>query len=222
MRANIYSLESLTVEKNNAVTESIEMVVAYMGNVVTTKECRLRGLTLSPDGKVDPARIGLSKLDKLVELHLMAVPLKPGEDERLGIAGIGQGWGFVDSSDDRPAVIRSTTSHEVAHAFGFVIPGAIQEDKESSFHCCDEDCIMYKCALTRIREETPLTSLLKKIAGSIPGLRQSPAHKTVSHHIHSQYDFCLSCKIDLRDKADEHLSALRLARVVTQRKIKWR
>lgn len=91
MRANIYSLEQLEPPTLEAIHVGLDMVAAYIGETVISKDYIVR-LPQTPDGLIDPAKVGCSKLDKLVELHVMAVPLV----ENVGLSRYGRGVSFVN------------------------------------------------------------------------------------------------------------------------------
>lgn len=217
-RANVYSMEPLTPVAREAINDGIGMVAAYMGQTVASRELLVR-LPLNERGNVNPARVGFNKLDKMVELHLMAVPLDPGAGERIGLAGVGRGWSFVDTAKDSDQVIRTTTAHEVAHAFGFVSPSAEQTDPESPFHCCDGNCIMHKMVTILVSEaeaEQQAPEESRRLLSKIPFRRKSKIvtpEPSPTYSVTDQYDFCLPCKIDLRDNSEAHMSELRTGRL---------
>lgn len=226
-RANVYSMEPLTPVAREAINDGIGMVAAYMGQTATSRELLVR-LPLNERGNVNPARVGFSKLDKMVELHLMAVPLDPGAGERIGLAGVGRGWSFVDTAKDSTSVIRTTTAHEVAHAFGFVSPSAEQTDPESPFHCCDGGCIMHKMVTILVAEsetaqQAPEES--RRLLSKIPFWRKSKltipeTSVSTTYTVPDQYDFCLPCKVDLRHNSEAHLSELRMSRLFGTKGVK--
>lgn len=223
LRANIYAIEPLTLETRGAIEDGIGMVATYMGHTAVTKELGVR-LPLNERGHVNPERVGFGKLDKLVELHLMAVPLDPGEGERIGLAGVGRGWGFVDTSKESTDVIRMTTAHEVGHAFGFVVPDADHEDPESSFHCCDGSCVMHKRALI-VAEEIEIeqaATRLQKLKRSIAKRRghEPEPEYAVNYRLAEQFDFCLPCKVDMRDQGDKNIEQLRYNRIFGSKGVK--
>lgn len=201
-----------------AVNDGIGMVAAYMGETVTTKVLQIR-LPLTERGTVEPARIGHGKLDRMVELHMMAVPLDSGEGERIGLAALGRGWAYVDTSKNSAEVIRVTAAHEVAHGFGFVLPSSKQSDPESPFHCCDGNCLMHKMVTILVSEPElaePAPQESRRLLSRLP-FRRRPQVEAVTtnprYTVEEQYDFCLPCKIDLREKGSQHLSELRHGRL---------
>lgn len=197
-RANVYSMEPLSPPIQEAVHDGIGMVAAYMGQTVAAKDLLVR-LPLNEYENVAPERIGFGRLDGMVELHVMAVPLERGEGERIGLGGVGRGWAFVNTRKSSVPIVRSTTSHEVAHAFGFVLPDAEQADPGSKYHCASSGCVMHKMVVSQLlaspQEVKPnhSTQRQRKV------WTQSP----------SQFDFCVPCKVDLRNHGDEHLAKLR-------------
>ena len=219
IRANIYNLEPLDKKTRESVNTGIEMVAAFMGHTVVSQECRLR---ISTDvlGRVDPRRVGFGKMDRLVELHLLAVPLSPIlHKDLVGLAGAGRGWAFVDvapPTTNQQASIRSTTAHEVAHALGYVRPGAHQEDPADYGHCSDPDCILHKNIIgvpagDRRHPGERFLIRAKRTAKAVMGdLGLAPQSTRVGY----QYDFCLPCKVDFREHGDEHLSSIRANRVI--------
>jgi len=202
-RANIYSMEPLTPVAREAVNDGIGMVAAYMGETVSTRELLVR-LPMTQRGTVNAKRVGYGNLDKLVELHLMAVPLDKGEGEAIGLAGLGRGWSFVDTMHGAADVMRTTSAHEVAHGLGFVIASSEQADPKSPNHCCDGNCIMHK----------KVTILMSESGTG----QQTPPSGSAS--LYGQYDFCLPCKIDLRSKGAHRLAELRRSRLFSRRGIK--
>lgn len=216
IRANIYSIEPLLPEVRGAVEDGIGMVAAYMGQSVVAKELRVR-LPLNGAGVVRAERVGFGKLDKMVELHLMAVPLDPGEDERIGLAGIGRGWSFVDTSRRSIGLIRTTAAHETGHALGFVLPGSPQEDPESSYHCCDQSCIMHKRALmvpeTAVALRSHAMRRKKRAIIARRRNRESEPMAALEYRLKDQFDFCLPCKVDMREQGDTQLEQLRYSRL---------
>jgi hypothetical protein len=225
-RANVYSLEPLTPVAREAVHDGIGMVTAYMGETVAARELMVR-LPFTERGTIDPARIGHSKLDKMVELHLMAVPLDSGESERIGLGALGRGWAYVDTAKNSAEVIRVTAAHEVAHAFGFVAPEAKQADPESPYHCCDGNCIMHKMVTILVADsehaqQAPQESrrLLNRLQFRRRSTRVAAVTNTPAYSVEKQYDFCLPCKIDLRDKGSQNIAELRHGRIFSWRGVK--
>lgn len=216
-RANLYSMEPLTTTAREAIHDGVEMVAAYMGQTVVAKELAVR-LPIDELSNVNPSRVGFSKLDKLVELHLIAAPIDSSKCETVGLAYIGKGWSLVDTSRDNENLIRNITAHEVAHAFGFVIPESKHADKDSRYHCCDTSCIMHKKLYTltasiepepQIQDKAKLLSrpLIRCKSEIKPAIQQEI---TVSR----QFDFCSPCKVDMRNNSDQHLHQLRTGRIL--------
>lgn len=56
------------------------MATGYTGHMVVSNLFGVR-LPINDQGRVNPARISFCKLDKMVELHLMAVLLESGDKE---------------------------------------------------------------------------------------------------------------------------------------------
>lgn len=225
-RANIYSMEPLTPVAREAVNDGIGMVAAYMGETVVPRELLIR-LPLNERGNVNPTRIGFGKLDKMVELHVMAVPLDPGDEEVIGLAGIGSGWSFVNTTRDSEQVIRATTSHEVAHALGFVTIGAAHADPESSFHCCDDNCLMHKSLFIHTKTDTTAELLAEeppKLLDRIGFRRKSRVAPRVPSPVYTlvkrQYDFCSPCKLDIKTNGEKNLSELRTNRIFRIQSVK--
>lgn len=218
-RANVYSLEPLAPEINEAVHDGIAMTAANMDQQVSSRNVAVR-LPRNQDGKVNPSKIGLGKLNNLVELHLMAVPLDRGEDERLGIAKLGLGSAFVDISSDRVEVVRSVAAHETAHAFGFVSDGASHASEEDPHHCCDDSCIMHGRLIDFVIEKQVLAKRrfadrFKKIITK----NYAPDTEWVTVREIDQFDFCSPCKTDMWCNAEEHLSKLRHNRLFVHKKV---
>lgn len=226
LRANIYSLEPLPAETRSALNDGIDMAAAYMGHQLIAKELTVR-LPLNEHGNVNPARVGYGKLDRLVELHLMAVPLDPGAGERVGLAGVGRGWGFVDVVSNSPELIRTTTAHETAHAFGFVLPDASQRDLDSPRHCSHDSCVMHKKVTTmtthheQFGQANPRRKFLSRL-GFSRGERQpiEPVMLETVCLANNQYDFCTDCKISMRDNGEEQIAGLRHNRIFTWKGIR--
>jgi hypothetical protein len=216
-------MEPLTDIARESINDGIGMVTAYIGETVVTNEVTVR-LVTDELGRVDPNRIGYGNLDKMVELHVMAVPLDRGEDERLGLAAIGRGWSYVDTSRDSAPIIRTTAAHEVAHALRFVVPGSEHEDPASPYHCCDGDCIMHKSiaiavselagSSDRILRTQRMRSLLRR-RGKAALLQVDQTEYLMD----SQHDFCVACKVDMRDKGSGHVAKLRHDRLFVQKSV---
>ncbi len=221
-RANIYSLEPLEPVAREAVHEGIEMIAAYMGQTVTTSELQVR-LPLDDNRLVNPRRVGFKKLDKMVELHLMAVPVDPGESELLGVAGVGLGWGFTDISSNHPSLMRSTASHETAHAFGFVMADSKQSDPESSTHCISSNCIMHSKAIYQVVHTERLIEPARSRGISrlihLPNSQETPAVEISTHREYLQHDFCVDCKSDMYNYGEKNLARLRHRRVFTRNRV---
>lgn len=203
LRANIYTIEPLSPEIQDSVEDGVRMVVTYIGHIAVTRSVEVR-LPLSQEGKVDPGRVGLSNLDGMVELHVMAVPLDRSKYGRFtsGMSAFGVGVGFVDTSVDKVNSIRLTTAHEVGHSLGFVSNHSGHEDPNSANHCSDKSCVMHQAGLQ------PEIDALNPPEGS----REARLLK--------QFDFCLDCKVDMRSKGEENLQRLRHSRVVENGVIK--
>ncbi|MGH7240181.1 MAG: hypothetical protein ACREHG_09000, partial [Candidatus Saccharimonadales bacterium] len=142
-RVNIYSLEPLTTRAREGVNDGIDMVAEHMGQRVVKREL-IDSWPLTRAGTVDPVRIGSRLLNDAVELHVMAVPLDSGKSERLGLAGMGRGWAFVDTTSDSTELVREATAHEGAHALGFLDKDSSQASSESVHHCQDDKCVMHR------------------------------------------------------------------------------
>jgi hypothetical protein len=221
LRANIYSIEPLTPVAREAIHDGLGMVAAYMGHTIATKELAVR-LPLKDNGTVNPRRVGFANLEKMVELHVMAVPLDPGESEAVGYAGVGGGWSFVDTATHSPELIRTTSAHEAAHAFGFVRQRVGHEDSTSHGHCCNGTCIMHRKVMIETYQEevrleasrrSRLTELFRR---GRPPITPVPKIRLA----HEQYDFCLPCKVDLRDKGEEQIAKLRHNRLFVWKGVK--
>jgi hypothetical protein len=217
-RANVYSLEPLSPEARSAVQDGIDMVATYMGETVASSDKLVR-LPLNERGHVNPARVGFAKLDKLVELHLMAVPLDPGDSEQIGLAGVGRGWAFVNTTTDNEQIIRLTSAHEVAHAFGFVLAGSQQEDPESTYHCCDDSCAMHHKVVTEVTYAEQEMGRAQKLLSRFARKSVQVPEEVVSSKILKQFDFCLPCKVDMRSASEENIHKLRYGRIFEWRGI---
>jgi hypothetical protein len=213
MRTNIYSLESLTPEVKDAVREGVTEVAARIGQAVVFRECRVK-LALTDRGTVNPNRIGFANLEHLTELHIIAVPLDRGESERIGLAQLGRGVGFVDIASGNDPLIRTTTAHETAHSIGFVSSGARNENPESEHHCSDNDCIMYRYAITQAASE-PTQSLFKLSRKVI--MRRRVTSNTPVASLQGQQDFCDDCKADIASNGAERINELRHRRLLRGR-----
>lgn len=223
MRANIYCLEPLTQEARTGIAEGIGMVATYIGQNVSSKELAVR-LPLNDRGHVNPYKVGLGKLDKMVELHLMAVPLDRGQGEQIGLAGLGEGWSFVDISTDSRAVIRATAAHEVAHAFGFLSETAEHQDPDSKHHCGNDCCVMHKKVMILVNEahrEVEKIPEKRKLWDRLRGKDgvEVETIPVISRVIDRQYDFCLPCKVDMRDHGEQNLTQLRYERQFVRKSV---
>ncbi len=214
MRANVYSMEALPLYVREAVHDGVEIVATHIGERVVFKSCRVK-LVTTPEGTVNPKRIGLKNLDPLTELHIMAVPLDPGEGERIGIAHTGRGVGFVDISTQDSPLIRSTTAHEAAHSIGFVTDGAEHQDPNSSFHCVDDGCLMHHLAIRQPVLEPVRSRLI--LSRRIFSRKSRSDTDIVKRGLPAQDSFCSECQSDMRDNGIGHLNNLRLTRLAQKR-----
>ncbi|HTB48732.1 MAG TPA: hypothetical protein VK712_01470, partial [Verrucomicrobiae bacterium] len=197
-----------------AIEGGLDLVADYIGQEIISTMCRAR-LTTQENGKVAPGRIGYAALDKMVELHLIAVPLDRGKEELLGVAHLGRGVAYVDTSGEvAPPVTRSVAAHEVAHALGFVSDKAEHVDRSSFAHCPDEDCIMHK-NLFICTDTSHFGSSLAKFSALMSQSRLESAPQTVF----SQIDFCKPCQTDMRQLGEAHIGALRTRRLFRSRTI---
>lgn len=213
LKANIYSIEPLREPTREAVHDGISMVAAYMGENLLAKECRVK-LPLNGQGHVNPDRVGLSKLDALTELHVMAVPLDAGKDEILGVAYMGSGVAFVDiKSRKSPHTIRSVTAHEVSHAFGHVMGSSKQADPSSKGHCTCEECIMRPSIVhgTMLAEPRKPEGRFRKLKSVFPEKTEMEDRPT------KQHDFCIDCKHDIRMHGPDLANKLRVNRLLSKK-----
>lgn len=217
IRANIYSLEALPAEFDTAIREGVDLVSAYMGHTVMFKGLQVR-LPRNQQGYVAPQRVGFSKLDKMVEMHLMAVPLDRGKDEQLGIASIGRGTAFVDIAHNEPTQVRATAAHEVAHAFGYLLDTAPQRDVKSPRHCQDTSCILHSNLTTWMSDVVQPVSKWAKVRGTLTGTRPTPKVIGLKSEIR-QTDFCEACQADFNKTGDEQVNKLRHDRLMGVGKI---
>ncbi len=193
----------------DAIHDGVGMVAAYMGESIVTKELTVRVPT-SPAGLVDPHRIGFSKMDKMVELHLLALPLDVST-EQVGLAYKKRGIGFVDTTAASEAFTRGVVAHETAHALGFVDDDADHKHSASNSHCNDASCIMHPViAITLDTIEAEATqSRLERMMRRKPKIISD----TVVRLANNQVDFCFDCKVDLRGKGQAHLDSIRQDRL---------
>ncbi len=211
-RANVYGLEPLSGHTKEEVHTGIEMVAAHIGDIVVTRQCRLK---VSTDflGHVKPEKIGTKKLDKMVELHVMAVPLSLEQAERIGMANVGKGIAFVDTSPLRSKSkgnITATTAHEVAHAIGFVRENSSQVDPHSETHCFDPKCIMHKLLIEERIDDFPEHNLFKRGIKAVVSSMLAP----VEPRWGAQFDFCTDCKSDMHQHGQRQLNELRSHRLI--------
>lgn len=211
LRANIYSLDKLPEEHSRGVHDGIGMVAANLGTEIVATDRRVI-LPTYTNGNVNPKRVGLSKLDNMVELHVMAVPMQTGLDEQLGLALLGRGLAYVDTSTDSQEIIRSVTAHEVSHSIGFVALGAPQADPNSPNHCVDDGCIMNWRMITFADEVRTKRSFQQFISGESKHKKILKAHK--------QHDFCTCCKTDLWTKGEENIAKMRHDRLFVHKGIR--
>ena len=212
MKAYVYSMESLNSDIKDELYTGLEMVAAYIGETVVTKLCRVR-LATDYIGHVEPSKIGTSKLDKLVELHVMAVPMSLNKADQAGLAYMGEGVSYVDVSPFRAGSagkIVTSTAHEVAHSLGFLKDGAVQTDPQSSGHCKDQDCILNKNVIEKPIIPTQDKNLLKRgVKAVLSSLQPAPEPQ-----FGYQFDFCQDCKNDLHLHGPSHLDRLRSNRLL--------
>jgi hypothetical protein len=207
IRANIYSVNPLEPEQLQAARDGIGVVAAYIGHELLTKKYGIK-ISVDTQGKVKPSRVGLGKLDKLVELHLLALPLNTGIAESLGMSAIGSGVAWVDTSETSNNIFQRTVVHEVAHALGFVDPRSQQSD--GNYHCTDKACVMNSfLTLEHRRTHQSILSTLRS--------KNVPHEELVC--VHGQFDFCTGCKTDMWSRGDESVTSLRHRRVVLDGKV---
>jgi hypothetical protein len=221
-RANIYNLEPFDKPTRESINTGIEMVAAYMGHAVVAKECRLK-MSTDPLGRVNPMRVGFGKMDTLTELHLLAVPLSLdfSHERTVGLAGVGRGFAFVDTEPElhnTESGLRTITAHEVAHALGFLRQDSHHAMPSDGAHCGDADCILHSHVSARF--------LLDQ---KHPGETRTTSFKRVARHMLNlattkpvvgyQYDFCLPCKVDIREHGDSNLNQLRVNRAILKKPI---
>jgi hypothetical protein len=211
IRAHVYSVEALETPQERAINDGLDFLAGYLGETIATRMLRIR-LPQQPDGSVDVRRVGYGKLDKMVELHLMAVPLL-GEQTNFahGVAYMGQGVGYINTHDAQGLKqTRATAAHEAAHALGFLRPDARQRDIHNKTHCCSPDCIMHSHSGPSFEslfdmskqaraKQTDLNGLIAELAGAFDrGVQQ---------------DFCKPCQRDFGRYGHEHINQLRTERL---------
>ena len=220
IRAKIYSPEPLQPVTFEAISDGIDIVLAYMGQIAVQKSAVVTCSLRSPQGAINPYKIAYNKLDKLIELHVVAVPFKqPGElngsqKSILGIAKFGKGYVAVDVSRDA-SQIRTTTAHEVGHAFGYVSSGDMNH--EDSAHCSDENCLMHP-SLNMLITDRPNGNNrdlgnLRKIGQILLGL---PMERVTNEYALKQYDFCSNCKADMYETGENHVKQMRFSRLTAR------
>lgn len=135
-------------------------------------------------GEVNPHKVGYKGFDKAVDIHLFMARISFGR----GVAGLGYRSTGVAWIESRTATNKTplVAAHEVSHALGFLVPDAPQAIKNDVGHCATKTCIM-----------TP------KIETSAFGFGDI-----------LPTDFCLPCKADMRDVAEENISEIHYARRV--------
>lgn len=186
-----------------------------MGHEISAKTLRAR-LPQDQWGRVNPKRVGVAKLDKMVELHLMAVPFTDSIT-RLGVACMGSGVSFVNTAKPVSMLV-ATSAHEGAHSLGFVRKDALQRDIHDPGHCCSANCVLHKVSsrlpwLSDIEEHEVVDGLtfihkLKKVIGA-SGDMPTTEEPTLS----LDDDFCRPCQADLASFGDQHLASLRMSRL---------
>lgn len=215
IRANIYSTETLGEEQRLAIEEGLDLVAGYIGETVATRALRVR-VPENPDGTVNPYRIGFGQFDKMVELHLMAVPFSRNTGTTNGLAYRGKGVGIVDLKS-RPGVLRSVTAHEGAHAFRFLRDGAPQADGDDAHHCASGDCILHWQNRTRLETEEVKIPREKGVYGMLQHLMNGSKTDLIFSHEPVQTDFCNPCRTDLAGYGPRHIADLRMERLAEGR-----
>lgn len=227
MRANIYTLEPLAKEVRESIHYGIEMVAGYIGEVVVAKEKTIR-LPQDNKGLVNPRLVGLGGLDKLTELHLMAVPLSYDQPNCLGLAATSAGFTYVDSVKcDTPDLARVISAHETAHALGFVQKGAKHEDPTSPHHCTTPNCLMEP--LVKVHRPIDLPIDMKQFFGN---QKDHPLFDNFKSYIDyaglnepakpqiAQSHFCHCCQQEMKTDGSKNLSKLRHFRLNTPKNVK--
>lgn len=199
-------MEPLTPEVRRGIHEGLEVIANHMGQAVVSKEVAIK-LPQDAAGYVWPERVKLRTLDKAVELHLMAVPLYPGTNNRVGAASE-FGKAYVHSNIASATAARIATAHEAAHSFGFIRPLSEHAHPEDRLHCRDINCVMYPLLVQTIvsqrQQDRPLTQLVHKLFGVPDQLEEKL--------ICERRDFCEACKLDIRRFGHKQLELLHYMR----------
>lgn len=129
-------------------------------------------------GAVVPDKVGYKPFDATIDLHIFLARLGIGPN----IAGRAYWNSGVAWLESRTGVSKTplVVAHEVSHSLGFLLPGAPQAIRGDIGHCATATCIM-----------TP------SIETNTFGFADS-----------APTDFCLPCKADMRDVADENISEM--------------
>jgi hypothetical protein len=213
IRAKIYSPEALKPEVKEAIFDGMDMVLTYMGQIAVAKTEVVTSSLRSPEGVIDPSRISYKRLDRLVELHLVAVPFRHQQRQVgdvieifAGHAMVGSGCSAIDTLGSA-AQIRTSTSHEVAHSLGYVQPDRM--DPKNPYHCGDSDCIMHYAG--RLTSQRPIN-------GSGMQYEENSFLSAYKDAAINQHDFCLPCKMDMRETGEKHIIDLRHNRIFNRQR----
>jgi hypothetical protein len=210
MRANIYQLAGTESAPIGHIREGLDIVGQFVGGISVNRICNVRLAT--EGGEVAGERIGFRNLDTMVDLHVFTIPMTERRSGALGLSFMGHGIAIVDSRSSRTTTTM-TTAHEVAHSLGFVDADAPQKDKVSPCHCGDTGCIMraQEGIPPELAEMLTMTNGMDRLFGRarMPGSMMGGLFgdlKVIT-------DFCLPCKADMRDLAEEKLAAMRTRRL---------
>ncbi len=206
LTAHVYTTSPLEKSSRQAIADGLDLVGAHTGSIGIT------GTTVItlPDsaGMVYPDATDYRGCDPDTDLHLFvadfALPRTMGPlgtlHKALGISSRSSGVAWVKSGLDETQT-RQTTSHEIAHALGYVLSDAPQGQDG---HCNEESCIM------NAKVELPID-----LDGWSPDFLRNVFGIDVSLIPSAQDDFCGHCAAAIRDTAEDAPLVIKTNRSIT-------
>lgn len=206
IKANVYTLvgESLDERRKASIQDGLDIAGQYLGGISVVRTAKVR--LPQKNAVVDTRRVGYGSLDSGVDLHLFAVPLDQ-RNRTLGLSRFGAGIAYVGSTIP-DTTTKTTTAHEVAHAFGYVLADSPQHDRSSPGHCTESCCIMQRELIDGNSSPDGTQADFLEFSRNLGFTFDSALPKYPE-------DFCLPCKADMRDTGELNLTQLRISRAIT-------
>ena len=213
VRAEIYTNYPLHPDIREEVMYGLDLLGSSLGEFVLAKT-RIVNLRMNSDGKVTPRQTDYIAESKDVDLQIIAAPLNLRAQQSIGQAHFELGIGYVDTTAENLRYARTTTAHEAAHAFGFVLEGSSQALPNNSRHCSDGNCLLHHNAKLKFDDNYPI-EVFRRPRGLKSLLRRSPdvpEDIEDKYYIETQYDFCKPCKSDMSTHGQAQIEVVRQKR----------